>query len=173
MHGEGLLFSSSFLPFNLDAATSAQVLTPLLSSRVQHPCQASKSFQNSLLPLLLGLPHSNLSPVAPPQDQLLSFLLTIGSETPLTETNSREPGLGQNPVPFRPGVPTCSPAAGKDLSVSQKSVKFLEVSSYVLLHAPLEIMNDLNFSLIAMSDPEKRNEIAASYNGFSGPGEAL
>lgn len=34
-------------------------------------------------------------------------------------------------------------------------------------------MNDLNFSLIAMSDPEKRNEIAASYNGFSGPGETL
>ena len=117
----------SFLPFNLDAATSAQVLTPLLSSRVQHPCQASKSFQNSLLPLLLGLPHSNLSLVAPPQDQLLPFLLTIGSETPLTETNSREPGLGQSPVPFRPGVPTCSPAAGKDLSVSQNLLSSLRL----------------------------------------------
>lgn len=37
-------------------------------------------------------------------------------------------------------------------------------------------MNDLKFSLFAMSGPKKkkkRNEIAAPYNGFSDPGEVL
>lgn len=32
--------------------------------------------------------------------------------------------------------------------------------------APLEIMNDLTFSLIAMSGLAKRNEIAVPYNCF-------
>lgn len=131
-----------FLLFNLDAATFCPDPHPLpnfIFPGVASLSGLQKLSEFPFVTTLSLLPHSHLSTASPPQDQLL-FLSTAGSDAPLIDTNSWEPGLGQSPAPFRPGIPTCSPASGKGPSVSQKSVKFLEVSAYILLHAPLEIM---------------------------------
>lgn len=137
-----------------------------LSSHVQHPCLASRIFQNLLFVTRLMLSPFQTFPRRPSAMPAGTFL-TVGSKTPLIETKSWQPGQGQDLAPSRPGVPTCSPAAEKDPSVSQKS-KFLEVSSYILLHIPLEVMNNLKFSF-----PQERNKIEAPLMGFLGPREVL
>lgn len=161
--------ASSFLLFNSDAATSAQVPTPLPT--FVFPCATSLSGLQNLSESAF-CHHTQVFPIPdfPGHPFQASWISNSWIRNPSHKELPAWPGQG--PAPVRPGVPTCSPAAGTDPSVSQKSVKFLEVGSYILLHALLEIMNDLKFSL-----PQKRNKVAAPSNGVfrsrRGPGLCL